>query len=241
MNVRCTAIAAVAAIFVSSAARADIVTVTYTGVITSSSQMTSGFGANSGDGTLVGDSYKAVYVFDTSKGVISSSTNQNYAYGGQEYSTLSPVLSATAFLNGYATPSISGSYAGVIEGANFGPGNTSEQNHLAEDVATAGNMTSFNVLNNYVYNNQGTIPGSITAGFTYTPVSTDTQFSEVLFETLDSANNFIDRTQINAQILSVTETIGSVPEPSTWAMMILGFCGIGFMAYRRKNGALLLA
>jgi hypothetical protein len=26
-----------------------------------------------------------------------------------------------------------------------------------------------------------------------------------------------------------------VPEPSTWAMMILGFCGIGFLAYRRKS------
>jgi hypothetical protein len=25
-----------------------------------------------------------------------------------------------------------------------------------------------------------------------------------------------------------------VPETSTWAMMILGFCGLGFMAYRRK-------
>ena len=30
--------------------------------------------------------------------------------------------------------------------------------------------------------------------------------------------------------------IGSaVPEPSTWAMMLLGFAGIGFMAYRRKS------
>ncbi len=27
----------------------------------------------------------------------------------------------------------------------------------------------------------------------------------------------------------------SVPEPSTWAMMILGFFGVGFMAYRRKS------
>jgi hypothetical protein len=27
----------------------------------------------------------------------------------------------------------------------------------------------------------------------------------------------------------------AVPEPSTWAMMILGFFGIGFLAYRRKN------
>jgi PEP-CTERM motif len=28
---------------------------------------------------------------------------------------------------------------------------------------------------------------------------------------------------------------GALPEPSTWAMMILGFAGIGFMAYRRKS------
>jgi PEP-CTERM motif len=28
-----------------------------------------------------------------------------------------------------------------------------------------------------------------------------------------------------------------VPEPSTWAMMILGFCAVGFIAYRRKSGA----
>lgn len=27
----------------------------------------------------------------------------------------------------------------------------------------------------------------------------------------------------------------AAPEPSTWAMMILGFAGIGFMAYRKKN------
>jgi hypothetical protein len=27
----------------------------------------------------------------------------------------------------------------------------------------------------------------------------------------------------------------AVPEPSTWAMMILGFCGLGFMAYRKKS------
>jgi PEP-CTERM motif len=34
--------------------------------------------------------------------------------------------------------------------------------------------------------------------------------------------------------------VAAVPEPSTWAMMILGFVGLGFMAYRRKqNGAAL--
>lgn len=29
----------------------------------------------------------------------------------------------------------------------------------------------------------------------------------------------------------------SVPEPSTWAMMILGFCGLGFLARRRRSHA----
>lgn len=29
-------------------------------------------------------------------------------------------------------------------------------------------------------------------------------------------------------------SVAAVPEPATWAMMILGFVGVGFMAYRRK-------
>ena len=32
-----------------------------------------------------------------------------------------------------------------------------------------------------------------------------------------------------------------VPEPSTWAMLLLGFAGIGFMAYRRKSRRALMA
>jgi PEP-CTERM motif len=32
-----------------------------------------------------------------------------------------------------------------------------------------------------------------------------------------------------------------VPEPSTWAMMILGFAGVGFVAYRRKSKPALMA
>ena len=31
--------------------------------------------------------------------------------------------------------------------------------------------------------------------------------------------------------------VAAVPEASTWAMMIMGFFGVGFMAYRRKNGS----
>jgi hypothetical protein len=29
--------------------------------------------------------------------------------------------------------------------------------------------------------------------------------------------------------------VSGVPEPSTWAMMVIGFLGVGFLAYRRKS------
>ncbi len=44
-----------------------------------------------------------------------------------------------------------------------------------------------------------------------------------------------------AQIGSIDVSVSSVPAPSTWAMMILGFAGVGFMAYRRKSKPALMA
>ncbi|MBV9906487.1 MAG: PEP-CTERM sorting domain-containing protein, partial [Hyphomicrobiales bacterium] len=32
--------------------------------------------------------------------------------------------------------------------------------------------------------------------------------------------------------------VAAAPEPSTWAMMVLGFLGLGFVAARRKSGLL---
>jgi hypothetical protein len=37
--------------------------------------------------------------------------------------------------------------------------------------------------------------------------------------------------------LSTTQ-VGPIPEPATWAMTLIGFAGVGFMAYRRKNKSL---
>jgi hypothetical protein len=34
---------------------------------------------------------------------------------------------------------------------------------------------------------------------------------------------------------AASELTASIPEPSTWAMLLLGFAGIGFMAYRRRS------
>ncbi len=41
--------------------------------------------------------------------------------------------------------------------------------------------------------------------------------------------------------LASTFNVSAVPEPSTWAMMLLGFAGVGFVAYRRKSKPALMA
>jgi hypothetical protein len=37
------------------------------------------------------------------------------------------------------------------------------------------------------------------------------------------------------QAVTIDTVVVGVPEPATWAMMILGFFGLGFMAHRRKS------
>jgi hypothetical protein len=59
-----------------------------------------------------------------------------------------------------------------------------------------------------------------------------------------SAGSFSENVWSNKEgktsILDITAdfVVTPVPEPTTWAMMILGFAGVGFMAYRRKKVAL---
>jgi hypothetical protein len=50
-----------------------------------------------------------------------------------------------------------------------------------------------------------------------------------------SVDFFNDPSYDGLDSFAVTNVTSAVPEPSTWAMMILGFFGVGFMAYRRKQ------
>ena len=59
---------------------------------------------------------------------------------------------------------------------------------------------------------------------------------------LDPNNSTAFVTQVtftgDGQFTGTMTAVTAVPESSTWAMMIFGFCGLGFMAYRRKqNGS----
>src|SRR4029077_7392290 len=46
---------------------------------------------------------------------------------------------------------------------------------------------------------------------------------------------------INGEANGLFGSLSAVPEPSTWAMLLLGFAGLGFMTYRRKSKPALMA
>jgi hypothetical protein len=55
------------------------------------------------------------------------------------------------------------------------------------------------------------------------------------FATTKAGYELVDTYQPGIWATTYTPATPAVPESSTWAMMILGFAGVGFMAYRRKN------
>jgi len=82
-------------------------------------------------------------------------------------------------------------------------------------VTTPDLVTAFGVANTQN-------PGGYLISF-----KTPAEFESVVFSTGPTAFEFAFTT--------------AVPEPSTWAMMILGFAGIGLMAYRRNSKPALMA
>lgn len=75
--------------------------------------------------------------------------------------------------------------------------------------------------------------GSVTINFDNTPQAFS--FTGGSF-TLAVNNDLTVSTRTDPQTVTgvITLTV-AVPEPSTWAMMILGFAGIGFFGYRRSR------
>lgn len=65
-----------------------------------------------------------------------------------------------------------------------------------------------------------------TSNTVYIPVAWQLSFADLPNDGNQNIGNILDNVSVSA-----------VPEPATWAMIILGFASVGFMAYRRKNRA----
>jgi hypothetical protein len=72
--------------------------------------------------------------------------------------------------------------------------------------------------------------GTYTAPGVFTPVVPGTYTWNVMYVPLGDMNNN------GVSAMAEPVTVGSsVPEPGTWALMLLGFAGLGFFAHRRRR------
>lgn len=210
-----------------SQASAALVNITYTGTVDDGSYDTGLFG-----GSIAGASFTATFKFDTS---ISGAFNNfgptgNYIVGGSAFGGPAPGLSAALTINGI-TQSFTPSFDSQIYGAN--DGTNSVQEHIA------GNDSNQNFILASITNHGTLLPPTIDVPFSYIVQPGDSMQGYFYLTTLGPYS-----AQGSLTFTSLTETVdgvSAVPEPSTWAMMIMGFCGLGWMAYKRKNGPVITA
>jgi hypothetical protein len=99
--------------------------------------------------------------------------------------------------------------------------------------------TPFSLISNTVYNIQMNL--NIHANSLF--VGNGNDFSSGFIDPLISFDPAFGLQPFQLDINVGNTPLSAVPEPSTWAMIILGFAGVGFMGYRRsrKNEGLALA
>jgi hypothetical protein len=147
--------------------------------------------------------------------------------------TLGPNLT---FANSHAADAVSFSYpGGSVDGV------------LPSGFVVVGQNTSdpFGTFSAGIHNNNTTSSSPTTLTFTMTDsgVLSASQFLASTFpndgHSFDAAFFSVDINYTNPLTLAqndpVVGAVAPVPEASTWAMMILGFLGFGFVTYRRKN------
>jgi hypothetical protein len=196
---------------------ATVVYVTYTGTITSGNDPGGVFGQA---GSLSGKSFEVSYVFDTGS-FADTNLTENFVFGGTAFGRPSPLIDPAVLTIGGISINISGNSIGEIQGINQGPGAFSEQLHRAYD-------TNGSAVENSVFNYSGGLPASITSPFIYHVTSNDGGLSD--FSAFGASGNM----SVDTLTVSLIP-VSAVPEPSTCAMMIVGFASVGFMAYRRKG------
>ena len=140
-----------------------------------------------------------------------------------------------------------------LNGADPSKGITADFNGFTVAPGTTQGFTFLTIFNAttgaFVASDSFLDPSTITASFAAGTLDANTtydfelDYSDRVFVPSGTVTNNSTTQQgfdVRTDGTFTTGAIGAVPEPSTWAMMILGFCGVGFMAYRRKqNGTAL--
>jgi hypothetical protein len=212
-------------------AHASVAVLTFTGVVN--------FGTDGGifGPVYLGDPYTVQYFFDTSLGIHTSTE----IFGGGSSGFPSPSLGAVVTINGQSF-TICGTFAGDLGVGGFdGAGQTGAGAIVVDNYGSLGSVQisqSFATLSRTF---------SLDTPFTYTIGPNDAHSGTLLVQNFGWTQNIPIQTNsgwladIEFDPETVTYSVAAVPELSTWAIMLIGFAGVGVMAYRRKKNSVLAA
>lgn len=226
-----SAAAGIAVIVCASSVSAAIVDVKYTGSVVGGTDFGGIFGTPGAD--LSGAVFAADFVFDTTKGITSSPIYPNYnrTYGGPVYSSwaASPALQWSVTINGKTSAEMDGGYGGQIMGASSYP---YEQNQQYQEAYSSNGSFLYLGMANAFAMTAGDIPATIDDPFTFNLGPND--FGYGLMSITDSTGATAEAGFLPT---TLTYTVDSVPELSTWMMLVLGFAGLGVAGYRSRRSA----
>lgn len=177
----------------------------------------------------VGDSWLATYYFDADLGESYTSSNNYILFGGEFNHTPTPLISATLAI-GSADPQIMpGDFLSTISISTFfGTGfnvYTDALHRLPVPQETIfGNIARFPGLPPFVFGE----PISFTA--------TDPEFWLAVYDRTIPEGFGTTLERYTADITSVSiNSVSGIPEPATWAMMVVGFGIVGSLLRRGRQ------
>jgi len=231
-------VALAASLMLAGPASATIYSLTYKGVVTSALDQTGEFGAGA---NLVGQAFTAHVVFND--GPTSAAPWGDVYYDYLQGDGAESPVTASILLNG-VTKTFGATYGYDQRQDNtlnpncmFSCTDSSFQQH-AEDRYTVGLLSTLNYINLGGFSSNGTISGLAHTA----PIFTNPPVDLYAYLTLNEQNILtLDRTRdasVSVRITSITDDragpAGPVPEPGVWALMVLGFGGMGAMLRRRR-------
>ena len=156
--------------------------------------------------------------------------NYNRTYGGPVYSSwaASPALQWSVTIDGKTSAEMDGGYGGQIMGASSYP---YEQNQQYQEAYSSNGSFLYLGMANAFAMTAGDIPATIDEPFTFNLGPGDVGYG------LMSLRSWHGRQKGAKYPTTSPSTVDSVPESSTWMMMVLGFAGLGVAGYRSRRSA----